>query len=148
MTFPLPTTDGPTTITPDIAQTWLYDRNKGNRSLSMQTAQRYADVMTTGRWQLTHQGIAFDTDGNILDGQHRLLAVVLAKTPVDMWVFVNKDRASFSVLDVGRRRQAGQLINTTPYGMVAAAACRFLGVIDGVFPRTVARTSVAVRAMT
>ncbi|WP_160051174.1 hypothetical protein [Nocardiopsis sp. FR26] len=129
----LPEQSGPFTITPDTARMWLGDRNKGNRNLSLTVAQEYATAMKTGRWQLTHQGIAFDTEGLILDGQHRLLAVTLAGVPVDMLVFVGMDRSTFTVLDAGRRRQAGHLIQTTPYGILAAATCRFLGVVDGTF---------------
>ncbi|MEE2040137.1 hypothetical protein Q8791_23240 [Nocardiopsis sp. CT-R113] len=133
MTTPLPAASGPFTITPEVARAWLRDRNKGNRTLSLHAAQEYADTMRDGRWQLTHQGIAFDTEGLILDGQHRLLAVTLADTTVDMMVFVGMERATFTVLDVGRRRQAGHLIQSTPYGLVAAAASRYLGVVDGTF---------------
>ncbi|MFE7462364.1 hypothetical protein ACWFMI_24740 [Nocardiopsis terrae] len=133
MTVSLPTTSGPFTITPDTARVWLRDRNKGNRNLSLPAAQQYAETMRDGRWKLTHQGIAFDEAGNILDGQHRLLAVTLADVPVDIFVFVGMDRDTFTVLDVGRRRQAGHLIQSTPYGLLAAAACRFLGVVDGTF---------------
>jgi hypothetical protein len=133
VTFPLPAHTGPVTITPETAHAWLTDRNHGNRNLSLTVAQEYATAMKAGRWQLTHQGVAFDTEGNILDGQHRLLAITLAGVSVDMLVFVGMDRSTFTVLDAGRRRQAGHLIQSTPYGILAAATCRFLGVVDGTF---------------
>ena len=34
----------------------------------------------------THQGIAFDENGVLQDGQHRLCAIVSANKPVDMMV--------------------------------------------------------------
>lgn len=138
MTYPIPTEPGIVRITPDMARDWLDTRNHGNRNLSAQTAQRYAQAIREGRWLTTHQGIAFDVEGRLLDGQHRLLAIVLADTPVDMWVVPGQDRSAFAVLDIGRRRQAGHLLHGT-HALVMAAACRFLGVVDGTLPHAYGR---------
>jgi hypothetical protein len=104
--FPLP--DGSTIvkITPEIAADWLENRNLGkNRKLSLRTAGRYAKAMSDGRWMVTHQGIAFDSDGFLIDGQHRLRAVVLAGMSVEMFVAVGFDSGTFAILDIARRRQ-------------------------------------------
>lgn len=128
--YPVPT--GPTvvTVTPAMAAYWLEHLNKGNRHLSAIVAGRYAEAMKAGRWKLTHQAIAFDSEGHILDGQHRLQAVVMADMPMQFWVIPNGDRDTFAVLDVGRRRQAGHLIDHPHRNMIAAAA-RYVGAIDG-----------------
>jgi hypothetical protein len=42
--------------------------------------------MTAGEWPLTHQAIAFDEQGNILDGQHRLWAIVESGKTIEMVV--------------------------------------------------------------
>jgi len=34
----------------------------------------FAEAMRRGEWMVTHQGIAFDTQGVLVDGQHRLAA--------------------------------------------------------------------------
>jgi hypothetical protein len=49
---------------------------------------------------VTHQGIALDTDGVLIDGQHRLAAAVEADQPVDMLVITGVDAATFDVLDI------------------------------------------------
>lgn len=127
---PLP--DRPMTIyvTPKLAHEWLSSRNKGNRSIGQGVAKRYAEAMKEGRWKLTHQGIAFDRDGLLLDGQHRLMAVILAQISVPFWIIPDCDRETFDVLDVGRRRTAGHLIEH-PNANTIAAAARFVGAIDG-----------------
>lgn len=122
--------DGIMTITPDIAADWLEHRNKGNRHISTAIVKQYADAMREGRWMITHQGIAFDENGNLLDGQHRLWGSVEAGVPFQAMVTVGVPRETFAVLDTGRRRQASQLIDGKHRTMVASAA-RILAYYDG-----------------
>jgi hypothetical protein len=49
-----------------------------NRKFKPYLAERYCDEMLAGNWVLIHAGIALDTNGDLLDGQHRLAALVLA----------------------------------------------------------------------
>lgn len=72
-------------VTPEIAAGWLA-KNKSNRQLRSHTVAHYARQMRAGEWQLTHQGILIDGEGNLADGQHRLSAIVQADTPVHMAV--------------------------------------------------------------
>ncbi|MHC1766114.1 MAG: hypothetical protein AB9869_17740 [Verrucomicrobiia bacterium] len=48
--------------------------------------RRYARDMAHGKWLVTHQGIAFDSAGNLIDGQNRLHAVVRSGRVVRMMV--------------------------------------------------------------
>lgn len=130
---PIPSRPTVMKITPEAASDWLENRNiSHNRNLSDNTAKKYAKVMSEGRWLTTHQGIAFDNDGFLIDGQHRLRAVVLAGCAVEMFVVPGCDSETFAVVDSGSRRQAGQLIRGKGGPMIAAAA-RFVGMIDQSF---------------
>lgn len=51
--------------------------------------QRYVNDMEQGNWALTHECVAFDTAGNLIDGQNRLRAVVDAGVTVRMAVCYN-----------------------------------------------------------
>jgi hypothetical protein len=93
------------TITPSQAVNWLEHANNHNRSVSDRIVQQYARDMRAGRWRLSHQSIAFDPRGNLIDGQHRLWAVVEAAVPVEMHVWFNVDPASQMVIDMGRPRR-------------------------------------------
>lgn len=63
-------------ITPGMAKKCL-ERNKiENRNLSRGRVNAMVSDLKNGKWVLTHQGIAFDDEGNLLDGQHRLAACV------------------------------------------------------------------------
>ena len=52
----------------------------------------YALDMKRGYWALNHQGICFDEDGTLIDGQHRLAAIVLSGKTIKMYVFRNMQK--------------------------------------------------------
>jgi hypothetical protein len=64
-------------VTPEIAEKWLR-KNNNNRAIRTSAVNRFAQDMIRGDWTLSHQGIAFDKKGNLLDGQHRLRALIAA----------------------------------------------------------------------
>ncbi|WP_405956097.1 hypothetical protein [Streptomyces phaeochromogenes] len=128
---PIPGANGIVTVTPAMANSWLKHRNlERNRRYSRPIAARYAAEMRAGLWKTTHQGAAFDSDEFLLDGQHRLGAVVIADQPIDMYVTVGWDPNVFDVLDTGFKRAANQMI-THPHAKTMSAAARFVGAIDG-----------------
>ena len=90
-------------ITPEMAQKCL-SKNPLNRRIDPVVVRRYAEEMRTSRWRITHQGICFDENGNLLDGQHRLAAIV--KCGIAQWMFVVKGvpRTSCPAIDTGRMR--------------------------------------------
>lgn len=90
-------------VSPQLAAQWL-TRNTNNRPLSKGTVQQLADRIQRGEWQLTHQGIAFDEDSTLIDGQHRLAAIVKAGVTVRLTVARGVPRTAFTVMDTGRKR--------------------------------------------
>lgn len=100
------------TITPEMAKKWLILNDPKNRKLNLEAVRSYARVMRGGGWNLTHQGIAFDTDGILIDGQTRLNAIVQANVPVDMLVTygVERHEGSAFTIDTGRIRTTNNII--------------------------------------
>jgi hypothetical protein len=96
-------------ITPVKAAEML-DANTTNRPLSRTLVRVFADAMSRGDWMVTHQGIAFDVNGVLVDGQHRLAAIIEADMPVEMTVFTEVDEGTFDVLDTGKRRNAADVL--------------------------------------
>lgn len=88
----------------------LLERNTANRPLSQRTVREFAQAMSRGEWRVTHQGIAIDTTGALVDGQHRLAAIIEADTPVEITVFTEVPVGAFDVLDTGRRRNAADVL--------------------------------------
>lgn len=97
------------TISPDKAAEML-QANTSNRPVSKSTVRSFAEAMSRGEWVVTHQGIAFDVHGVLVDGQHRLAAVVEAGLPVEMTVFTDVAENTFDVLDTGKRRNAADVL--------------------------------------
>lgn len=76
-------------VTPELATSWL-DGTEANRPVQERLVEKFAAEMTADRWQLTHQGIAFDVDKKLIDGRHRLLAVIRSGKTVPMLVIVDE----------------------------------------------------------
>jgi len=96
-------------ITPEIAED-LLSRNTANRPLKRNDVEFLKSQLKAGEWQLTHQGIAISDDGSLLDGQHRLKAIQETGISAEMLVTFNASKSIFSVLDIGRKRSAADLL--------------------------------------
>ena len=96
-------------VSPDIARRWL-DTSPGNRAIRPATVRHYAWQMANGEWLEAAQGISFDQDGRLLDGHHRLLAIIAAGVSVWLWVSTGFARATFAVIDGGERRNAADIL--------------------------------------
>jgi hypothetical protein len=97
-------------VTPELAFQWL-ERNSHNRPISQAKVDFFTREMKAGRWQHSSQGIAFDTAGLLIDGQHRLWAVIEANVTVRMLVCFNSPPKTRWVLDVGPGRSNQDIIN-------------------------------------
>lgn len=120
-------------ITPDQAETWL-GHNHRNRTLRKQVVSRYARDMTNGKWLYNGEAIKFDIDGNLLDGQHRLQAIVESGVTVETEVVTGLAPDTQDVMDTGLKRSPGDMLalHGHPYvNMMAAAAKMALGVQTG-----------------
>lgn len=98
-------------VTPELAEHLLLTAEAvPHRPRTMRRIAGFAGAMTRGQWQVTHQPIAIDPDGALIDGQHRLSAVVAAGIPVSMLVAYNVPRETFAVIDAGQARSTGQAL--------------------------------------
>lgn len=93
-------------VTPATAEAWLA-RNTANRKLRRAAAERFARDMVNGDWIEDGNGICFAADGTLINGQHRLTAVVLSGTAVWMLVVRNLPMAAQDAMDDGAKRTAG-----------------------------------------
>jgi hypothetical protein len=96
-------------VTPELAKAWL-ERNVVNRKLRRSHAKKLAWDIRRGRWDLTHQSIAFNTEGWLIDGQHRLHAIIEAGVSVWLYVSFNVAARFASAIDVGIIRTAGDVL--------------------------------------
>jgi hypothetical protein len=77
-------------VTPEKAAEYL-QKNKVNRDIRKAHVAEIADLISREKWQLNHQGIAFNKNGDLLDGQHRLLAIIKSGKTVPLRITRNLD---------------------------------------------------------
>ncbi len=98
-----------TKVTPRMARGWLETVNTHNRKLREGWVSQLSRDMINGNWEPTHQGIAFDENGVLQDGQHRLAAAVKANRPV--WMYVARNASSeMAFIDLGAKRSQADIL--------------------------------------
>ncbi|MFE3202148.1 hypothetical protein [Embleya sp. NPDC059237] len=97
-------------VTPQLAKTVLDKHNPRNRNLRERTVADYARDMLAGHWGLNGEAIKFATDGSLLDGQHRLAAVVTSGTAVPMLVVTGLPAETQETMDTGKRRTMADVL--------------------------------------
>lgn len=90
-------------VTPEMARKWL-EGPMHNRPLRQSVVDKYAAILAAKKWKLTHQGIAFDDDGRLIDGQHRLFAIWNSGISAQMMVTWGLSPDVQSVIDDGAKR--------------------------------------------
>ena len=93
-------------VAPELAHEFL-SRAAVNRNLRMRKVNQYAADMKSGRWDLNGETIKFNTDGELIDGQHRLHAVISAGRPVSVLVAYNINKKAMPTIDSGAARPLG-----------------------------------------
>lgn len=101
-------------VNPETAQTWL-GRNACIRNLRRGIVNSYARDMEAGLWAFTGEPIKFDLTGALIDGQHRLHALVKSDVTLSLAVFRNIDPSAVHVMDSGARRTAGDALKFQGY---------------------------------
>ena len=97
------------TITPEMAKELLACNTGNFRRLNETKARQYALDMINGRWEITGDAISI-TDGVVLNGQHRLLGIVIANTPIETYVARNI-ATSAKMMDTGTGRTVAQWLH-------------------------------------
>lgn len=101
-------------VTPALAEQWLA-RNTNNRKLSQAVVQQYAGAMERGEWNLGNAAIAKDPEGNLLDGQHRLHAVVRSGVTIRQMLVEGLAPHTQDSMDSGRKRTLEQQLDRYGY---------------------------------
>lgn len=112
-------------VDPITAAAWL-ESNVGNRNLSVARVTRYAHDMQHGLWTLSESLICFDVDGRLINGQHRLHAVIESGTSQTFAVQWNTPLSAQPNMDTGKARSASDALRWQgeAHAPVLAAAAR------------------------
>jgi hypothetical protein len=82
----------------------ILEKNDQNRTIRQDHVDRMARDMKNGRWVINGETIKFTKDGHLLDGQHRLYAVLLSDETIDLEFVEGLDESVMSTIDTGKAR--------------------------------------------
>lgn len=92
-------------MSPARAQAILEGCNERNRGCELRRIAQYAQDMRDGRWLFTGEAVKMSRDGKLLDGQHRLWAVLEAGVTVPLLLITGLDPRAQEVMDQGIPRR-------------------------------------------
>lgn len=119
-------------ITPAVAKQWL-GINHRNRRLSNPTVTRLAGVILRGEWmEDCTDAIGLDTDEGVVNGQHRLNAIIEADRTVHALVLRNVNPDVIKIIDQGMHRTFAQLLDMNGHDYPTIIA----GAVDWIYKMT------------
>ncbi len=86
-------------LNPKTAADWVEKYNNCNRRIREGRIEEYASDMDADEWILTHQGVAFDDEEEMISGQNRSLGVIKSGKTIETLVFLNCPTAERKVID-------------------------------------------------
>ena len=91
-------------ISPSSAEQYLKRNFETNRKLSPTNLAKHVASMQNGAWLISTDCIGFDVKGRLINGQHRLTALIQSETSQPFIVVRNLPVQSAQVLDLGKKR--------------------------------------------
>jgi hypothetical protein len=116
-------------LTPEDA-TQLLEHNTLNRPLNDSHVKRIANQIINGKWQFNGDTIKISEKGEVLDGQHRLWAILESKMAVKTIIVRGIQREAFATIDTLRKPRSGAdvlaLNGATRHRQYTSAALQWL----------------------
>lgn len=118
-------------VTPHLAME-LMKRNSLNRPLKKRTVALYTQEMKQEAWVFNGDSIRFSKTGRLLDGQHRLAAIIESNTTQIFNIQLGLDDDTFDKMDIGKGRNATDTLAMAGYKNPAAlqAAIKIVDLYD------------------
>jgi hypothetical protein len=88
----------------------LLRQNRHNRNLRALRVKELAGAMRRGEWDLNGETIKIAQDGTLLDGQHRLQAVIDSGVTIETVVVRGLPLSAQDTVDTGRRRRLADML--------------------------------------
>lgn len=110
-------------LTPEVGQAMLDRNGRTQRNVKEQHILEMIDDIKNDRFPFTGQTIIQDTNGDLIDGQHRIRAVITAGKPILVLVVRNVDPDAYFAIDNTARRQVADVMRADGYDNVTALGC-------------------------
>jgi hypothetical protein len=120
-------------LSPDLNRHVLESRNNNNRDVRPAKIKLFVRDLLEAHWMLTGDTVKFGTNGELLDGQNRLRASLIAQVPIRTHVVFGVDPKAFAVLDSGAGRTSGDTFKVMGVAnhSIAGQATRWLMIFEG-----------------
>lgn len=114
------------TLTPRLAKQWYDKLHPDQRKYRKGHLDGIIRDLKAGRWKLNGEPIVFDRNGRIVNGQHRLLAVIETGVTILVHVLWGVDPSVYCSYDIVSKRTSADALKTRGVvnSHVAAAAIR------------------------
>lgn len=114
-------------INPELAR-FMLTTNSNNRNCSDNHVNFLAAEMSNNHWVFDGQPIRFSLTGQLLDGQHRLNAIIKSNTTQSFLIITGIADDAFKVMDTGKNRSGADAlkINGIHYATDVAACSRMI----------------------
>lgn len=112
-------------VTPNVAREML-KRNRNNRRLKPSNVTKLRKEIRSNNWVFDGMPIRFDKSGNLLDGQHRLTALIKENKSLMFLIVSGIGSQAFKVMDTGSMRNGvdALAIEGVEYSQVINSAIR------------------------
>lgn len=97
-------------ITPQMAEQYLATMGS-NRKLSTRNTEKLADMMRNGQWVFDGSPIRFNLDDELVDGQHRMWALIEADYSAEFLVVRGVVPEAFATMDTGKPRSFTDILS-------------------------------------
>lgn len=111
-------------LTPRMAERFLSKNYNKQRKVNYNWVETIASDIREGRWypNLPNSALVFSKRGEMLDGQHRCLAVMRANIPVRTYAIYDADESVFRNIDNGIARKTKDFIDCKNATVVSSIA--------------------------
>lgn len=86
------------------------DPRTRNRPVKDAHVEWLAGMMKAGRWRTNGEAILLDEDNKLLDGQHRLWAIITSGVTIEIYVTRGAPREYFATIDTGATRTTADVL--------------------------------------
>jgi len=88
----------------------LLAQNHTNRNLNQRLVGKLTEAIVNDRWRVNGETIKLSKKGRLLDGQHRLHAIIMAKKPAKTYLIDELEEDCHPTIDAGLKRTGGHAL--------------------------------------
>jgi len=100
-------------VTPALAREWLGANVSNNRTIRRTDVEHYKELIKQDRFLTTPEGVQFNVNGHLIDGQHRLTAIAESNKTVPLVVWTDVPEEVMEFLNRGRVRTLADVLTVT-----------------------------------